>query len=116
MIANDKDVAQGTGNPKEYNKMTLRNVSADDIMLSTMTSLNMQLMAAHTVGNCCSNFHKLMIEFLSHGCGAAPRNKFDCLQDNENPEFRLCCQWSRNKECKVRRGMSRAVVGKLMID
>ena len=103
LIANDEDVAQGTGNPKEYNKMNSRNITADDIMLSTMTSLNMQLMAAHTVGNCCSNFHKLMLEFLSRGCGAAPRNIFECLQDNENPEYRLCCQWSANQECKNKR-------------
>ena len=103
LIANDKDVAQGTGNPREYNKMNSRNITADDIMLSTMSSLNMQLMAAHTVGNCCSNFHKLMMEFLSRGCGAAPRNKFECLQENKNPEFRLCCQWSSNQECKDKR-------------
>lgn len=109
LVANDKDVAQGTGNPKEYDKMNARNITADDIMLSTMTSLNMQLMAAYTVGNCCSNFHKLMLEFLSRGCGAAPRNKFECLQENKNPEFRLCCQWSSNQECKDKRSFLASV-------
>ena len=102
LIANNNDVAQGTGNPIEYKKMA-RNVTADDIMLSTMSSLSMQLMATWTVGNCCSNFHKLIMEFLSRGCGAAQKNYFECLQDNENPEFRLCCQWSRNQECKDKR-------------
>ena len=103
LIANDNDVAQGTGNPTEYKKMASRNITTDDIMLSTMSSLSMQLMATWTVGNCCSNFHKLMLEFLSRGCGAAKRNHFECLQDNENPEFRLCCQWSSNRECKDKR-------------
>lgn len=104
LIANDQDVAQGTGNPRYYKDFLSRNVTADDIMLSTMTSLNMQLMAASTVGNCCSNFHKLMLEFLSRGCGAAPSNNFECLQENKNPRFRLCCQWSNNQECRNKRG------------
>jgi len=100
LIANDKDVAQGTGNPKDYDKMSLWNVTADDIMLSTLSSLNMQLMAATTVGNCCSNFHKLMEGLLIRGCGAAQRNHFECLQDNKNPDYRVCCQWSNNQECE----------------
>ena len=100
LIANDNDVAQGTGNPMYYEQMASRNITADDIMLSTMSSISMQLMATWTVGNCCSNFHKLMLDFLSRGCGAAQKNYFECLQDNENPEFRLCCQWSTNHECK----------------
>lgn len=99
-IANDEDVAQGTGDPSKYQEMGAINVTADDVMLSTMTSLKMQLMTESTVGNCCSNFHKVMLEFLQNGCGAAKRNHFECLQDNENPEFRVCCEWSTSPECK----------------
>ena len=86
--------------PSKYQEMGAINVTADDVMLSTMTSLKMQLMTESTVGNCCSNFHKVMLEFLQNGCGAAKRNHFECLQDNENPEFRVCCEWSTSPECK----------------
>jgi len=99
-VANDADVAQGTGAPGAFRAMSKINITADDIMLSTIMALKMQLLTESTVGNCCSNFHKMMVEFLGNGCGAARRNNFECLQENENPEFRLCCMWSRSKECR----------------
>lgn len=48
-----------------------------------------------TIINCCSNFHKLLTIFLGNGYGAGPINNFECLQDNENPAYRVCCQWTK---------------------
>lgn len=94
-IVNEDDVGQNSGYPNDFGAGR-----ADDVMLSTVVALKMQLMSESTVGNCCSGFHKLMAEFLSRGCGASATNHFECLQENENPEFRSCCQYSSNEKCK----------------
>lgn len=105
-VVNSQDVAQGTGYPIEFKAMKLLNVTADDIMFSAVSALRMQLLAASTVGNCCSGFHNMMRAFLSRGCGAARSSKFECLQENENPDFRLCCYMTKagkSQRCKEMR-------------
>lgn len=96
-IANDEDVTQNTGSPGGFS------VAADEVMLSTMTAVKLQLLTGATVGNCCSNFHKMMASFLARGCGSARKNYFECLQDNENEEYRLCCAWTNTAFCRERR-------------
>jgi hypothetical protein len=93
-LINEADIGQNSGYPGDFGER------ADDVMLSTIIALKMQLMAEITIANCCSGFHKLMGEFLSRGCGAAKTNHFECLQENDNPEFRSCCQYSNNKKCE----------------
>lgn len=78
-----------------YNKDVISD--ADSIMLSAMSSLKAQLLPRITIGNCCSNFHTLLNDFLSEGCGAASDNKFLCLQEYEDPRLRVCCGW--HKKC-----------------
>jgi hypothetical protein len=90
---------QSTGLPKDFVKNTKYESTEDEIMLSAISSLKAQLMAKFTVGNCCSNFHLLLFDFLQDGCGAAKDNIGQCLQDNEDPEFRICCMWSTTDEC-----------------
>ena len=105
-IMNEEDVLQGTGLPRNFHIRSNQSgtpYSADDIMLSTVTSLKIQLIAKYTVGNCCSNFHLLLFDFLRDGCGAAAENINQCLQENENAEFRVCCMWSDSVECKLRK-------------
>jgi hypothetical protein len=95
-ITNSADVHQGTGRagPRKRQHDT---VSANDVMLSALSSLKTQLMARYTVGNCCSNFHNLLFDLLRGGCGIAHDGQAECLQKNENPEFRLCCYPKRDK-------------------
>ena len=94
-IVNDADVGQNSGRPGDFGKGR-----ADEVMLSTILALKMQLMAESVVLNCCSGFHKLMGEFLSRGCGASHTNHFECLQESEKPEFRMCCQHSQSEKCQ----------------
>lgn len=89
-VTNDGDVMQGTGLPKEFQDKR-PNVTANEIMLSAITSLKAQLMPRFSIGNCCSSFHLLIFDFLRDGCGAARDNIGQCLQENEDPEFRVCC-------------------------
>lgn len=98
-VTNDHDVMQSTGLPENFMKKTADHIAADDIMLSAVSSLKAQLMAKYTVGNCCSNFHLLLFDFLRDGCGAARDNVGQCLQENDDPEFRVCCMWSKTDEC-----------------
>ena len=48
----------------------------DANMLSSMSSLKAQLLPRLSIGNCCSNFHTLLSDFLVEGCGAASENTF----------------------------------------
>lgn len=93
VIVNDQDVAQNTGNVKAIKN----NNAGDDVIYSTFTSIQMQLMTGDTILNCCSNFHKLIMIFLGNGYGAGTINSVECLQDNENPAYRVCCQWTNTQ-------------------
>jgi hypothetical protein len=70
-------------------------------MLSAVSSLMLQLYPRISIGNCCSNFHTLLNDFLSDGCGAASDNTFVCLQEYKDPRLRVCCGWF--KDCKAGR-------------
>lgn len=100
-ISNNYDLHQGTGNPAR----TSSNISMDEVMLSAVSSLKLQINAKYTLGNCCSNFHNLLFDFLRDGCGAARQQIAECMQDHEDPSFRLCCHWSKDKECMAKRAI-----------
>ena len=70
-------------------------------MLSAMSSLKAQLLPRVTIGNCCSNFHIMLNDFLSEGCGAASDNTFLCLQEYDDPLLRVCCGW--HNDCKAKK-------------
>ena len=81
-ITNPNDVTQDTGyfddnNPTESLQGTATNNSsytANDIMLSTLSSMQLQLYATDlTVGNCGLNFHLIIKDLLNIGCGTASR-------------------------------------------
>jgi len=78
----------------------------DANMLSSMSSLKAQLLPRISIGNCCSNFHAMLNDFLLEGCGAASDNTFVCLQEYDDPLHRVCCGW--HKECKARRDAYKA--------
>jgi hypothetical protein len=71
----------------------------DANMLSSMSSLKAQLLPRLSIGNCCSNFHALLNDFLLEGCGAASENSFLCLNEIPDPLLRICCGW--HKRCKA---------------
>jgi hypothetical protein len=99
-ITNHLDVAQDTGYLEDISGAST--FTADQAMLSAISSLKLQLMTRVTVGNCCSNFHLLLKDLLDAGCGASFDNTFQCLQDHENPDFRVCCAWDKSPECQAR--------------
>mmetsp|Transcript_26794 Transcript_26794/g.38447 ORF Transcript_26794/g.38447 Transcript_26794/m.38447 type:complete len:248 (+) Transcript_26794:3-746(+) len=102
-IVNENDVLQGTGDPGSYHKMLALNVTADDIMFSTITSIAFQMMSKVVLGNHCSNFHRMMPGFVNRGCGAAHDGAMEWIQQSDIPEFRICCAWTSSEECNSRR-------------
>jgi hypothetical protein len=107
-ITNDFDIRQDSGNPQynipEHNlDVVLEENNADEVMLSMISSLQIQLLARYSIGNCCSNFHRILFELLDGGCGAAYQSGPECLQTNEDPEFRICCVWDNSEECKAKK-------------
>ena len=89
-VVNDKDTFQGTGSTKTFKN------DADHIMISSLVSLKLQMYAGKKVyGNCCSNFHNLIFDFLLSGCGTA--EEATCLQ--ETKDYNVCCRWSEHDKC-----------------
>ena len=129
-INNRHDITQGPGNPEKMQRMIFRRsqnsnsgntnksstaatpISMDDVMLSTISSLKLQLLCYYTIGNCCSNFHLLLFDYLRDGCGGdtattgSPTRSSqitECLQENQDPRYRLCCKWSTAEECRKKK-------------
>ncbi|KAL7564630.1 hypothetical protein ACA910_009320 [Epithemia clementina (nom. ined.)] len=96
-VFNTDDVRQNTGHLRDYLHI------GDNVVMSTMSSLVMQLHGRYTYGNCCSNFHSLIFDLLRAGCGISVENKGQCLQQNSNPEFRLCCWPRQAPRCPLER-------------
>jgi hypothetical protein len=101
-LTNDQDVLQGTGAPKHYQD------KADQIMLTTIVALKMQLHGRIVYGNCCSNFHLMLFDMLREGCGVHRSPILSCLQEHPDRRFNICCGWSRNDECDATREAIRA--------
>jgi hypothetical protein len=106
-LTNHKDVTPDTGFLKDLRRKKT-NFTADESMLSAVTSLKFQLLPRVSLGNCCSNFHVLLGDFLMEGLGAASDNTFKCLQEFEDPRLKVCCGW--HKQCKKDRAQALAVL------
>jgi hypothetical protein len=89
-VLNDGDVQPGSGRFREGKA----NVTADDGMVSAMSTLQLQLGSGVVRANCCSRFHRLMGDFLSVGAGATVETDFQCLDKFGDPRFRICC-WKK---------------------
>jgi hypothetical protein len=99
---NQLDVTQDTGYISQKNTLDHSTISADDVMMSAISSLKAQLATSVTLGNCCSNFHLLLKDLLEEGCGLSRTNHFQCLQEHDNPKYRICCAWDKSPECQHR--------------
>lgn len=92
-IVNKNDVLQGSGEPTSFKGR------ADSIMLASIVSMKLQLQSKFLVVNCCSNFHLIMFDLFLEGCGAVPDSQPMCLQEHPDPQFHICCGWTRSSEC-----------------
>ena len=98
LIQNPLDVSQGTGALKSLNNQGGTNTtSKETMMLSALSSLLLQMRARFSLVNCCSNFHKLLQDFLDEGCGWQELHTSQCLQSHPNPSLRMCCAWGENQ-------------------
>lgn len=93
-FTNSYDMLPGSGFMKSVVRRQAGNASDPDAnMLSSVSSLQAQLLARVSIGNCCSNFHAMLSDLLLEGCGAARENTFMCLQEYNDPLLRVCCGW-----------------------
>lgn len=108
-IRNLGDVAQDTGFLQERDLQL--NITADEAMLSAMSSLRMQLNSRVALGNCCSNFHLLLSDLVAAGCtedaSFGQLATFHCLQDHPNPNYHLCCSWDKSSPHCLQRDKKR---------
>ena len=128
-VTNKYDVLQNTGDPARLNLTDASGItsSKEDILLSALTSLKMQFYAKYTIGNCCSNYHLLLFDFLKDGCGAATaststttttgngrhggddQHVATCMQDHDDERFRICCGWTKTEKCLAKRSEREAL-------
>mmetsp|Transcript_16444 Transcript_16444/g.31161 ORF Transcript_16444/g.31161 Transcript_16444/m.31161 type:complete len:711 (+) Transcript_16444:80-2212(+) len=100
-ITNTNDVHQGNGSTKR--PILTGGATADDIILSILSSFKLQMNAATTIGNCCSNFHQTLFHLLRGGCGLHIENKGQCLQYRNESMYQLCCDVKYDKSCPEKR-------------
>ena len=93
-IVNENDVFQGSGEPSLFKDR------ADSIMLASIVSMKLQLQSKFLVVNCCSNFHLIIFDLFLEGCGAVSDSQPMCLQEHPDPQFHICCGWTRSSECE----------------
>jgi hypothetical protein len=72
-------------------------------MLSILSSFKLQMNAAATIGNCCSNFHQIIFHLLKGGCGLHIDNTGQCLQYRKESIYQLCCDVRSRRSCVKRR-------------
>jgi hypothetical protein len=71
-------------------------------MFSSLVVLKLQLHSTIVIGICCSNFHNVLFDLYREGCGMVEHGKFKCMQDLNNPDYRICCAWSKTGECGIK--------------
>ena len=107
MLHNPHDVTQDTGLVRAVKSDRL---TADQVMLSSLSSLRAQLMHRIVLGNCCSNFHRLIQILVRSGCSSHWDAEFVCLQHHPVETFRLCCAWDKSDRCRARLGKNSSKV------
>jgi len=92
VATNTHDVHPDTGAARFYSEKDKQRFTADDALISSLTTMKFQLLPRLTIGNCCSNFHNMIRRLHSMGCSASRDHHFHCMQDNEDPALRMCCK------------------------
>ena len=86
-VANDEDVVQGGWGGKVSGEYT-----ADDVLVSSFTSVKLQLAAESSIVNGCSSFHRQIMWNLREMGFAKTRQWYtETLNQNENPKWRMKC-------------------------
>jgi hypothetical protein len=105
-ITNTNDIRQGNGKPR---RAKLGENTADDVITSMLSTFKLQMNAGSTIGNCCSNFHQVIMQLLQGGCGLEYNNEGQCLQSRNESLYQLCCDRKANPVCvRERLGRMRA--------
>lgn len=93
-IVNEGDVGQGSGAPRQFTKSDF---TADDVMISSLVSLKLQLYPESLLLNLCSNFHNLIVSFVLMGCGYVDASNIVSMKEYDNPDFQINCAWGKKR-------------------
>lgn len=92
-VVNEMDRPQGHGAPPDY-------VDADAVMMGSLAVMKLQMQANVLVLNCCSQFHSMLRDLVQEGCGADPELHWECLNEIDDPRFRICCGHTKQGVCQ----------------
>eukprot|EP00588_Corethron_pennatum_P014744 CAMPEP_0194275556 /NCGR_PEP_ID=MMETSP0169-20130528/8357_1 /TAXON_ID=218684 /ORGANISM="Corethron pennatum, Strain L29A3" /LENGTH=537 /DNA_ID=CAMNT_0039019041 /DNA_START=270 /DNA_END=1883 /DNA_ORIENTATION=+ len=92
-VINNEDIGQGSGYAPAFHgiKENGDTWGADDVMLSSLTSLKLQLLPESVIINGCSSFHRIIEVFRNSGCAKPKEWYTTTLNQNDNPRYRMSC-------------------------
>lgn len=93
-FVNREDVMQGSGV-----REGMGDASMEAVHFSSIVAIKLQLHSTLTFGNCCSNWHNVVFDFINSGCSYHAEGYSLCFQEDSNPKFHMCCNWPTVKEC-----------------
>jgi len=86
-VTNKHDILPDSGRMTRLDEK----ISADDAILSAISTLQLQLTPRISILHCCSGYHRMISAFLMEGLGAASQSTAHCLQEEDDPNLRVCC-------------------------
>jgi len=100
-IRNKNDVLPDTGDFHRPSKRVGAPFTADENVISALTTMKLQLFAQTSFFNCCSHFHTIMRELLHLGLGSSRNHHPICMDTMKDPRLRICCTWT--PQCKEKK-------------
>ncbi|GFH56979.1 hypothetical protein CTEN210_13456 [Chaetoceros tenuissimus] len=96
-IVNEEDVTQGVGNPRHFKGIDRFNETkkwgADEVLLSSLVTVKMQMLPETLVINGCSNFHRNVLwHFRRMGFTKLKNVHTETLIMNQDPKYRMTCR------------------------
>lgn len=118
-VLNTYDVSPGVGNP---GSVFQKNFTKDEIFLSFMSTLHLQMRGKYLVLNCASNYQMILRHLVEYGDCGVYRSPIVICMDDQYGKFNLCHSFSNQEQCKqkqaieVKRRLQSAISRSKMIE
>ena len=93
-VVNEEDVAQGHGDPRSFHgEMNGKKWNADNVLISSIVTIKLQMYPETLVLNGCSNFHRQILwHFRMMGFTSLQDAHTQTLLQGTNPKYRPRCR------------------------
>lgn len=101
-VLNNYDISPGVGGPGEVFK---KNFTKDEIFLSFMSTLHLQMRGKYLILNCGSNYHTILRQLVDYGDCGVHRYPIVICMDDQYGKFNLCHSFSNQLDCKAKQAI-----------